>query len=129
MSNKSDFVPTVLSTIAPVESISVDIINRGGCCSVPELTFVFGSWRITLVHVFFVHKVPSVQVLVLQPLNLRKQYNIITTSHNENSRDDLIFLVSVYKTLPLWRHLIQDIRVFHDRHMSVLTEIKCKFYK
>ena len=72
MSNKSDFVPTVLSTITPVESIRVDIINRGGCCSVPELTFVLGSLRIMFVHVFFVYKVPSVQGLVLQPLDLRK---------------------------------------------------------
>ena len=72
MSNKSDFVPTVLSTIAPVETIGVYITNRGGCCSVKELTLVFGSRRITFVHVFFVHKVPSVQVLVLQPLDLRK---------------------------------------------------------
>ena len=57
---QTDVVLTVLSTVAPVEAVGVDIVDRGGCCSVPELKFVFGSSQIASVHIFFMYKVSSV---------------------------------------------------------------------
>ena len=60
---------TIFTTVATVESISVDVVNGRRCCSMPKSLFDLHAWILCL-QLRLLGLVLAVQSLCLYPLNL-----------------------------------------------------------